>query len=86
MKRPAWITRKANLMLSTGDTISITYTVAIPTCIPLTPMEIEKLNISNNLDEVRELEQSTEKVLKTVCIDFHEVLVAMDGVEVGDVV
>ena len=50
-------------------------------------MEIEKdLNISNYLGNVVELEQPKEKkVIKTVCIDFHEVLVAMDGVEVSDV-
>jgi len=88
MTRPAWITKNANLMLSTGDTISITYTISIPTYIPLTSTEIEEnLNISNNLGEVTELEEPAEKkVIKTVCIDFHEVLVAMDGVEVGDAV
>jgi len=87
MTRLLWETKSFSQTLNSSDTLSITYTISIPTCISLTPMEIEKdLNISNYLGNVVELEQPKEKkVIKTVCIDFHEVLVAMDGVEVSDV-
>ena len=74
-------------IFSSSSTLTITYTVSVGTCLPLTPQEIkpEQLGFSSQLGEINELKQPQQKkVVKSVCIDIQEVLEALDEVEVGD--
>jgi len=73
------------LQMSSEDTLNVTWTVSIPTWIPLTSEVVEpkQLEISNQLGELRGFQLEEKKVIKNVCINFNEILEAMDRVEVG---
>jgi len=79
-----WNTSKFidNTTLSSSDTLTITYTVSIPTLVPVDDSDLPQWTSSQDKKE----EPLEKKVIKTVCIDISELLGALDGVEVGEVI
>lgn len=74
-----WFNSEKQQLLSTGDSLIISYTLSIPTCFPIevasTP-QVKSLQPEDKSDK--------KKVIKTVCIDISEILQGMDGMEVGE--
>lgn len=74
-----WFSSDLQQLFSSGDTLTISYSLSIPTCFPI---EVDSISRAETVQP--EDTSGRKKVIKTVCIDISEILQAMDGMEIGE--